>query len=57
MMSKELMATFKVTKTYLVTAFGHSDDECYDNLEYVKEDEYEFVDEQVELIDTQYASF
>lgn len=56
-MSKELMATFKVTKTYLVTAFGRSDDECYDNLEYVKEDEYEFVDEQVELIDTQYASF
>ena len=56
-MSKELMATFKVTKTYLVTAFGYSDDECYDNLEYVKEDEYEFVDEQVELIDTQYASF
>lgn len=56
-MSKELMATFKVTKTYLVTAFGHSDDECYDNLEYVKESDYELVDEDVELVDTQYASF
>jgi hypothetical protein len=57
MMSKELMATFKVTKTYLVTSFGHSDDECYDNLDYVKEADYELVDEEVELVDTQYASF
>ncbi len=56
-MSKELMATFKVTKTYLVTAFGHSDDECYDNLDHVKETDYELVDEEVELVDTQYASF
>ncbi len=56
-MSKELMATFKVTKTYSVTAFGHSDDECYDNLDYVKAEDYELLDEEVELVDTQYASF
>lgn len=56
-MSKEIMATFQVTKTYRVTSYGYSEEDCYDNLESVKDDEYEFVDEQVELIDTQYASF
>jgi hypothetical protein len=57
MMSKEIMATFQVTKTYRVTSYGYSEEDCYDNLEFVKDDEYELVDEQAELIDTQYASF
>jgi hypothetical protein len=57
MMSKEIMATFQVTKTYRVTAYGQSEEHCYDNLDSIKDEEYELVDEQVELIDTQYASF
>jgi len=56
-MKREIMARFQVTRTYQVYAYGESEEECYDNLEYVKQDDYEFIDEQIELLDTDYASF
>ncbi len=56
-MSKEISARFQITRTYYVTTYGYSEDECFDNLDHVKESDYEFSDEQVELIETDYASF
>jgi hypothetical protein len=56
-MSREIVAKFQVTRTYQVFAYGESEEECFDNLEYVKDDDYEFIDEQVELVETEYANF
>jgi 16S rRNA U516 pseudouridylate synthase RsuA-like enzyme len=57
MMSKEISARFEITRTYYVTTYGNSEEECYDNLDHVKEEDYEFSDQQVELIETEYAGF
>lgn len=53
-MPREIATTFEITRTYRVTAYGESEDECYDN---INEKDYEFIDEQIEVVDTQYASF
>ncbi len=56
-MSRELSARFEITRTYYVTTYGNSEEECFDNLDHVKEEDYEFSDQQVELIETDYAGF
>jgi hypothetical protein len=46
-----------ITRTYYVTVEAESEEEAWDVLEHTPDDKLEYCDEQVELIDTQYACF
>lgn len=56
-----LTATFKVTKTYYVTCYGNTEEDCYimaENLTSEDIDEEDFVEMEVEIKDGfEYDSF
>jgi hypothetical protein len=56
-MPKELIARFQIKRTYYVSTFGYSEEECFDNLDNIKESDLELSDEEIELVETDYASF
>ena len=52
---REITARFMVTRTYYVTVLADSEEHAWDVLEHTPYENLDYCDEQVELLETDYA--
>lgn len=52
---RDITARFQVTRTYYVTVLAESEEHAWDVLEHTDYSKYDYCDEQVELLETDYA--